>query len=182
MRNPKIAQELLNLQNLIDQSSSAELDLSLRGHWAQYLCVRAAGFLENSLEAIYADFARARGSDPRVARFVAKQLERIYNPKTPTFLRTAGQFDETWERELAAFLNADPDRRKGGINSIIEYKKPYRSWGIGCYLTNVGKRLPYAQRRSLRVHRRPMPAMTRHDLPTVLGELAVNICDLYCCG
>lgn len=122
MRNPKIAQELLNLQNLIDQSSSAELDLSLRGHWAQYLCVRAAGFLENSLEAIYADFARARGSDPRVARFVAKQLERIYNPKTPTFLRTAGQFDETWERELAAFLNADPDRRKGGINSIIEYR------------------------------------------------------------
>ena len=44
---------------------------------------------------------------------------KFTNPMSKKFVQIAGDFDLTWQAELSAFLDADSDRRKGGINSIM---------------------------------------------------------------
>ena len=118
MRSLRIASELQRLHDLIDRTAGAAHDITLLGHWGQYLCVLAAGFLENSLTTIYSEYAKG-SSSPQVAQFVSKRLTEIYNPNAERFVQTAGDFNEKWKVELSEFLDADPERRKGGINSII---------------------------------------------------------------
>ena len=93
MHNPKITQKLLQLQGLIDRTTHATQDINLQGHWGQYLCVKAAGFLEYSLQTIYAEFSE-RSSSPHVAQFVSDRLMRISNPNAERFLQTAGAFNQ----------------------------------------------------------------------------------------
>ncbi len=119
MRNQSLHSELQRIRSLIDRTSVATTqDIGLHIHWGQYLCVLAAGFLENSLETIYSDFARC-SSSPQAARFVSERLKEVYNPNVARFVQTAGEFDLEWQAQLNDFLDADPDRRKGGINSIM---------------------------------------------------------------
>ena len=118
MRNHKIRHRLQELQRLIDSTSRATQDINLQGHWGRYLCVMAAGFLEFSLQTIYADFA-SNSSSPHVSQFVSRSLGRISNPNADRFLQTAGAFSRKWQEELDEFFLEDPDLRKGAINSIM---------------------------------------------------------------
>lgn len=118
MRNSDVNKKLLQLQQLIDRTSDAAQDINLQGHWARYLCVRTAGFLEYSLQAIYSDFA-TRSSSPQVASFVEKRLKQISNPNAERFLETAGAFNPQWRVELEEFFETDQVRLKGAIDSII---------------------------------------------------------------
>ncbi|MCX6141733.1 MAG: hypothetical protein NTZ35_00795, partial [Ignavibacteriales bacterium] len=90
--------------------------MELVSHWAKYLCVTCAGFLENALREIYGEYAR-NSADTSVARYVYKQLDRIQNPNTQKFLDIAYQFDDNWGRDLEAFV-AD-ESRKSAIDTIM---------------------------------------------------------------
>ena len=91
-------------------------DIELQAHWARYLCVLAAGFLENALFEIYAAVIRA-GANPAVASFAASRLEKISNPKSSRFIETARPFKPTWADDLELFLG--DDGRKDAIDSIM---------------------------------------------------------------
>lgn len=88
----------------------------LQAHWARYLCVLAAGFIENALADVYSTYARSSAS-PSISNYVEATLGKIHNPKSSRFLETARAFNADWEEALRDFL--DIDGRKEAIDSIM---------------------------------------------------------------
>lgn len=88
----------------------------LQAHWARYLCVLVAGFLENALSDVYSRYAKA-SSNPYVSNYVEGVLNRVQNPKCAKFLETARSFNQTWEQGLVAFVGLEG--RKEAIDAIM---------------------------------------------------------------
>ena len=119
MRNLELTGQLASLESLLDSTDEATgRNIELIGHWGRYLCVLAAGFLENALVEVYGQYVRGAAS-PTVANFATRRLERISNPKASRFVETARSFSERWAEELEAFLNEDDQRRRNAIDSIM---------------------------------------------------------------
>lgn len=113
---PLISQKQ-RLDWLIEQASNFQGEqLELQAHWARYLCVLAAGFLENALAEIYSRYAKA-SANAQVSNYVEAVLGKIQNPKSNKFLDTARSFDRTWEESLATFINAEG--RADAIDAIM---------------------------------------------------------------
>lgn len=91
-------------------------DLELQSHWAKYLCILCAGFLENSLTEIYAEYAR-NSANEAVAGYVARQLDRIQNPNAQKILDTTYQFNKSWGDMLNSHIAQDG--RKEAIEAIM---------------------------------------------------------------
>ena len=119
MRNRELVSQLASLQSLLNRTDEATGgNIELIGHWGRYLCVLTAGFLENALAIVYAQYVKDTAS-PAVANFATRRLEDISNPKAARFIETARSFNERWAEELDAFLNEDDQRRKNAIDSIM---------------------------------------------------------------
>lgn len=117
MKSRTLVSQKQRLDWLINEAGNFRGEqLELQAHWARYLCVLAAGFLENALPDIYIRYVRASGN-AKVSNYVGAMLERIQNPKSNKFLYTARLFDRSWEAELAKFLDADG--RKDAIDAIM---------------------------------------------------------------
>lgn len=117
MRDRDLDRQLHAVQSLFQRTRAASGDdIELMSHWARYLCVLCAGYLENALAAVYSDFCRRKSSDP-VANFAVSTLEKIANPKTHRFLEVAGRFKPAWRDELTSFV--DEDGRRDAIDSIM---------------------------------------------------------------
>jgi len=117
IKNPDLRRQVTQINDLIARVPAATGgDLELQAHWARYLCVLAAGFLENALFETYSAFVYA-GASPAVASFAASRLENISNPKASRFVEIARSFKPIWGDELDRFL-AD-DARKEAIDSIM---------------------------------------------------------------
>lgn len=117
MKNQELSRQLQRLNSLIEKTIGASAgDIELQAHWAKYLCVLCAGFLENSLTEIYTEYA-GTSSNRAVAGYVARQLERIQNPKAQAFLSTTYQFKKGWGIALESCL--DQDGRKEAIDAIM---------------------------------------------------------------
>ena len=117
MQNREISIQIQRLESLIDRSTEATGEnIDLRGEWAKYLCVLAAGLLENSIKQIYSEFASRTVAKP-IASFVSSNLSPIRSPKAQKFLDIAGAFSVLWGSELENYLN-DKGRREA-IDSIM---------------------------------------------------------------
>ena len=117
MRNREVSRQLQKLRSLIAKTRQVSVeDIELQAHWARYLCVLTAGFIENSFGEIYVNFVRRAASEP-VASYAESMILRIQNPKTQIFIETASKFKEDWGEDLQVFV--DSDGRKEAINSIM---------------------------------------------------------------
>lgn len=117
MQNREISIQIQRLQSLVKRANEATGEnIELLGDWAKYLCVLAAGLLENSLKEIYSDFANRTTSKP-IAMFVSSSLSPIRNPKAQKFLDTARAFSAPWGDELENYL--DDNGRREAIDTII---------------------------------------------------------------
>ena len=105
---------LRNLFAKVDVACGA--DFEMRSHWAKYLCVLSAGFLENAITEIYGDFVRTASSKP-VADYAMSHLSRIQKPKASRFIEIAGLFKSAWAAALESFIASDG--RREAINSIM---------------------------------------------------------------
>lgn len=115
--NWELTKQHRKLKALAKKAGDASLDdFELLAHWAKYLCVLVAGFLENALIEVYGEFV-VGSSSPAVARFATTRLENIQNPKAQRFLEIAGAFDEAWRIELEQFLAVNG--RKEAVDSIM---------------------------------------------------------------
>jgi hypothetical protein len=90
--------------------------LEVQAHWARYLCILAAGLLENAIADVYSSYAKSCSS-PSISSFVEATLSRIQNPKSTRFLETAKSFDQSWTEGLTNFL--EQDGRKEAIDAIM---------------------------------------------------------------
>jgi hypothetical protein len=117
MLNRELSRQLQRLQDLIKKADDAcDGKIELQAHWARYICVLSAGFLENAIKEVYADFARKQVSQP-VANFVSSKLSPIRSPKAQLFLDIAAAFNATWRDELEIYLN--DNGRGDAIDSIM---------------------------------------------------------------
>jgi hypothetical protein len=115
--NWELTKQHQKLKALAKKAGDAGLDdFELLAHWAKYLCVLVAGFLENSLAEVYSEFV-TDSSSPAVARFATTMLGNIQNPKAQRFLEITGAFDDAWRVELERFLAANG--RKEALDSVM---------------------------------------------------------------
>jgi hypothetical protein len=117
MKNQEISRQLQQLDTLFKGTRKATDDsIELQSHWARYLCVLAAGLLENALVELYSKYAASQASES-VTNFVVSRLERIQNPKTERFLEIAGTFKRQWRDDLEQYVNEEG--RREAIDSIM---------------------------------------------------------------
>ena len=117
MKTKELVRQHDRLIELFKSTESATVgNLEAQSHWAKYLCVLSAGFLENALRGVYGRYCTSC-SNAHVARFTGKALGRIQNPKSDTFLKIAESFRPQWKTELETFI--EDGGRKDAINSII---------------------------------------------------------------
>jgi len=106
----------------IDWLSKCSLDacgdnIEMLSHWARYLCVLSAGFLENALQIIYSDFVNGSATES-VQNYAISRLLLIHNPKTRRFIETARAFKKDWGNDLEIFVNKEG--RREAIDSIMQ--------------------------------------------------------------
>lgn len=117
MNNQNLNRELDRLDNLFEQTAVASRHtIEMQAHWARYLCIICAGFIENGIAELYGEFVKSAASEP-VARFAGRSLSRIRNPKTGKFLETAEAFNKKWKEDLKLFT--EEEGRKEAIDSIM---------------------------------------------------------------
>ena len=134
MTNRELVRQKQRIDALFKNQMLASYDIELLSHWAKYLCVLAAGFLENSLRELYGEFAK-RSASPHFASFTSATLQRIGNANSDRFLNTAGAFSKAWKGELEVFM--DENGRREAINSIIR-QRHLIAHGRGSTITLVG--------------------------------------------
>ena len=118
MKNRELKRQLQRIEDLINSTSdSTDDNLELQGHWGRYLCVLAAGFLENAISEIYIEFVN-KSSSPHVASFTRRKLQKIQNPKAGKFVETAYAFSNEWGKELENLFENDSSL-KDAIDSIM---------------------------------------------------------------
>ena len=118
MKNRNLEKQYRQILKLIeDTRDSCGDNFELQGHWGKYICILAAGFLENALSEVYIPLVSS-SSSPAVANFTQRVLEKIQNPKSTRFVETARSFKKEWGEELDDYLNGQDDI-KDAIDSIM---------------------------------------------------------------
>jgi hypothetical protein len=118
MHNREISRQLQRLKNLFKKVDSAcGNDIEMRSHWAKYLCVIAAGLIENALHEIFTDFANS-GSSEHIRGYVSASLRKIQNPKTVRFLEVTKSFKKDWHDQLTDYVALEG--RREAIDSIMQ--------------------------------------------------------------
>ena len=117
MKDAGLTAQLQALRALFDRVDAAcGDDMEMRAHWAKYLCVLAAGFLEIALIEVYSYYCN-KGANKAVASFARRNLERIQNPKSSRFVEITAFFSKEWGDNLRQFV--DDKGRKEAIDSIM---------------------------------------------------------------
>ena len=118
MRTRELSRQLQILNSLFEKVDTITGgDMELISHWAKYLCVLVAGFLETSLAEIYIDYSE-RTASPNVANFTRVSLSRIRNPNSEVFSQVTQSFNKLWADSLQSFFEEN-----GGdeaINAIMK--------------------------------------------------------------
>jgi hypothetical protein len=118
VKNAELIRQIQYIKRLLKSTTeSTKSNLELQGHWGKYLCILAAGFLENAIGEIYSDLAR-KSSSPQIYSFTSKMLQKINNPKSSKFVEIAYAFKKQWGEELEQYFNDNP-QKKTGIDSIM---------------------------------------------------------------
>lgn len=115
MRNREAARQKQRLDDLFSRIRAVSGDIELQAHWARYLCVQVAGFLEISIQAIFSDYAK-KTSTPYVANYVQQQLRGFQNPNMERILELTRRFSTQWADELEVQTDGE---LKDAIDSII---------------------------------------------------------------
>lgn len=117
MKIVSLVRQKQRIEWLINQARSFDGDqLELQSHWARYLCVLVAGFLENAISEVYSSYVQ-KCSNEQVANYVEAVLGRIQNPKSQKFLETARSFNRDWELSLNDYI--EQNGRKDAIDSVM---------------------------------------------------------------
>lgn len=117
MKSRELSRQVQALKLLITRTREASVgEIEIQSHWARYLCVLVAGFLENALAELFSDLGH-RTASPRVASFTSSALKRTQNPRASKFIEITSAFDKLWARELKDYL--DDDGRKQAVDSIM---------------------------------------------------------------
>lgn len=125
MNDRNLARQLRDICGLIKDTEQARAaagsdasDMAIKqSHWARYICILCAGYIETAIRLVYTDYAKRTVSQP-VAQFVEARLKSTRNPNSETILTIAAQFKKQWHDDLKVFMG--DDGRGEAIDSIME--------------------------------------------------------------
>lgn len=118
MKSVELNRQVQHIKGLIKSTTeSTNYNLELQGHWGKYLCILAAGFLENAISEIYIELV-SNSSSPQVASYTRTMLGKINNQKSSKFIETAFSFKKEWGAELGKYFDDNP-KIKNAIDSIM---------------------------------------------------------------
>ena len=116
--NKEIASYKNRLDYLFKQVAVAcNSDDEMLAHWAKYLCVRCAGFIEVAIPKLFLEYSKLHTRNARVHRFMTTQLDSIQNVKAEKLITIVSYFDVSWGKEVEEFMGEEG--RKEAINSIV---------------------------------------------------------------
>lgn len=98
MQNQKLQSELDAINYVRSNCAVAEANPECQAHWARYLCVMVAGFLENALYEVYRDYLDS-------ANLTSMKLKQTRNPQSGAFINMAKKFNHSWLNELQEFMS-----------------------------------------------------------------------------
>lgn len=120
MLNREIKKQIDAFNNLVKNAESATNEsIELQSEWARYLCIVAAGLVENAIKELFGEYVREKTSAP-ASRYIVGSLSKIHNPKVEKFLEVASAFNPAWKDELKAF--GEIDGKSDAINSIMGHR------------------------------------------------------------
>lgn len=119
MKSVELNRQAAALRHLIkrvghDPSTRA---LEMQGHWARYICVLSAGYVENSVRDIYGQYIKKNSYSAAVIRYAIKQLDGVQNPRPDKLVKIAASFDPAWGRDLENHLSQN--FRSDAVNAIM---------------------------------------------------------------
>ncbi len=118
MKNFKIKQRLTKITNLLNSTrKNSNNDLELQAHWAKYICVLCAGFLEFAIAQLYSDVAK-QSAPVFIHNHVTHYLFKIQNPKATKFVEVAKSFKPEWGEALQQFV--EDGGRSEAIGNIMK--------------------------------------------------------------
>ena len=115
MKTRSLHSQIQRIEHLFKQTSALP-SADIQAHWAKYLCVLCAGYLENALREIANEFIKNK-ADPRVVNFAARSINKIQNPKIHKFVEVLNGFSQEWGRLFKDY--ADKQGRGEAIDSIM---------------------------------------------------------------
>lgn len=119
MKSVELNRQAAALRQLIKRvgHDPSTRSLDMQGHWARYVCVLMAGYVENSVRDIYGQYVRKNSYSAPVIRYATKQLDGVQNPRPDKLIRIAASFDPSWGRDLEAHLYEN--YRSDAVNAIM---------------------------------------------------------------
>lgn len=117
MKNVEISKQIDRLNSLFDKANSLNsIDIEILSHWAKYLCVLCAGFIENSVKEVYSNYVKDVANE-YVTNYVNQTLSRLRNPNMGKIIELTGSFNKSWKESLEKYV--DDDGRKEAIDSLM---------------------------------------------------------------
>jgi len=90
-------------------------DPKMESEWAKYLCILVCGYLEQSISAIFCNYAQKK-SCPNIANFIERQLEKARNPKMQQVIDLITKFNDKWGKEIT---EKTIDKYKDVVDGVV---------------------------------------------------------------
>jgi hypothetical protein len=117
-----MTREIISYKNRLDYlfkqaGAACGNDDEMMAHWAKYLCVRCAGFIEVAIPKLFVEYSKVHSHNARLYRFLSIQLDAIQNVKAEKIVTIVSYFDASWANKIEEFMGEQG--RKEAINSIV---------------------------------------------------------------
>jgi hypothetical protein len=110
--------ETQRVDNIFSLTERLSDDFELQAHWARYLAVVSAGYIEVCVKIIFGSYAR-QSSSPAVASYAVKQLESFRNANTERIAQLMRSFNVDWYNELESLWSGEA---KDAVDSVINIR------------------------------------------------------------
>lgn len=128
MTLPAIQQEIDKIDDLFDLIDQIQkvpgvpfaLAMSIAAGLTQYICVRVAGLLEQSMRQVFYTYSIQQVGQSPLSTFVSKALERPRNLNGEELCQLVGRFDADWQLQLRGHLQG---KRWDALGSLIANRR-----------------------------------------------------------
>lgn len=119
MKSVELNRQYAALRQLIKRSGHdpTTKTLEMQAHWARYICILSAGFVENSVREIYGQYVKKHSYSAAVIKYSVAQLDGVQNPRPERLVKIASAFDPQWGRDLQKYM--DDEYLGASINTIM---------------------------------------------------------------
>lgn len=96
--------QLATLKSLFEKTRELhDKPIDFQAHWAKYICVFMAGYIENTVREIFVDISQ-KSSSEAVANYVTSSLNKLQNPKSHSIVKITRTFKKKWGDDLESYL------------------------------------------------------------------------------